>query len=71
MNGAISSLDNFDAYSPSQIAQLVENVGVHKATLPLLQTVTLAVLAGAFIIPALTYGLRAITYGLRALDRRK
>jgi formate/nitrite transporter len=49
MNGAVPSLDNFDAYSPSQIAQLVENVGVHKATLPLLQTVTLAVLAGAFI----------------------
>ena len=49
MNHAIPSLDNFDAYSPSQIAQLVENVGVHKATLPLLQTVTLAVLAGAFI----------------------
>ena len=49
MNHAIPSLDNFDAYSPPQIAQLVENVGVHKATLPLLQTVTLAVLAGAFI----------------------
>ncbi len=49
MNRVIPSLDNFDAYSPSQIAQLVENVGVHKATLPLLQTVTLAVLAGAFI----------------------
>ena len=49
MNRVIPSLDNFDAYSPPQIAQLVENVGVHKATLPLLQTVTLAVLAGAFI----------------------
>ncbi len=49
MNRVIPSLDNFDAYSPSQIAQLVENVGVHKATLPLVQTVTLAVLAGAFI----------------------
>lgn len=49
MNGAVPRLDNFDAYSPSQIAQLVENVGVHKATLPLVQTVTLAVLASAFI----------------------
>ncbi len=49
MNHAIPSLDSFDAYSPSQIAQMVENVGVHKATLPLLQTVTLAVRAGAFI----------------------
>ncbi len=47
MNRAIPSFDKFDAYSPPQIAQLVENVGTHKAALPLLQTVTLAVLAGA------------------------
>ena len=41
--------NTFDAYSPSQIAQLVENVGVAKARLPMLQTVTLGILAGAFI----------------------
>jgi formate/nitrite transporter FocA (FNT family) len=31
-----------DAYAPAQIAALVESVGVEKARLPLLQTVTLA-----------------------------
>ncbi len=38
-----------DAYSPRQIAVLVEDVGVAKARLPGLQTVTLGLLAGAFI----------------------
>jgi formate/nitrite transporter len=38
-----------DAYAPSEIAGLVENVGVKKAALPWLQTVTLGFLAGAFI----------------------
>lgn len=38
-----------DAYAPAQIAQLVEEVGVRKAALPLLPLVSLAVLAGAFI----------------------
>ncbi len=38
-----------DAYSPRQIAVLVEDVGVAKARLPALQTVTLGLLAGAFI----------------------
>lgn len=38
-----------DVYAPARIAALVENAGVRKAKLPLLQTVTLGVLAGAFI----------------------
>ncbi|HET6519242.1 MAG TPA: hypothetical protein VFG47_05420, partial [Geminicoccaceae bacterium] len=37
-----------DAYPPAQIARLVEEVGVRKASLPALQTVMLGLLAGAF-----------------------
>src|SRR5581483_8574389 len=39
----------FDAYSPSQIAVRVREVGQAKAAAPVLTTVALAVLAGAFI----------------------
>jgi formate/nitrite transporter len=39
----------YDAYSPPQIAQLVKQAGVAKARLPLVQTLALGVLAGAFI----------------------
>jgi formate/nitrite transporter len=38
-----------DAYSPSEIALKVQTAGVGKVSLPLLQTLTLSVLAGAFI----------------------
>jgi formate/nitrite transporter len=38
-----------DAYSPSEIALKVETAGVGKVSLPFLQTLTLSVLAGAFI----------------------
>ena len=38
-----------DAFSPAEIAEKVEKVGVAKASLPLLQTVLLGLLAGAFI----------------------
>jgi formate/nitrite transporter len=38
-----------DAYPPAQIARLVEQVGVRKATLPLVPTLALGLLAGAFI----------------------
>ena len=38
-----------DAYPPAQIALLVEQVGVRKATLPAVPTLALGVLAGAFI----------------------
>ena len=40
---------NFDAYSPPQIARLIENVGVQKASLSVFHTLVLAVLAGVFI----------------------
>jgi formate/nitrite transporter len=39
----------FDAYAPQQIAERVRDVGVAKATAPVLTTLALAVLAGAFI----------------------
>ncbi len=38
-----------DAYKPAEIEQLVENAGIAKARLGLVQMFTLAVLAGAFI----------------------
>jgi formate/nitrite transporter len=38
-----------DVVPPARIAELVEQVGVKKAGLPVLQTLTLGVLAGAFI----------------------
>ena len=38
-----------DCYSPKEIAERVENVGVTKANLPLLSQVALGVLAGGFI----------------------
>lgn len=39
----------FDCYSPKEIAERVESVGVTKANLPLLSQVALGVLAGGFI----------------------
>ncbi|MGI9510584.1 MAG: formate/nitrite transporter family protein [Geminicoccaceae bacterium] len=38
-----------DAYPPADVAKLVEAVGVKKANMPLVQTLALGVLAGAFI----------------------
>jgi formate/nitrite transporter len=38
-----------DAYPPAQVALLVEQVGVRKATLPVVPTLALGLLAGAFI----------------------
>lgn len=38
-----------DAYKPSEIASLVEAAGVSKARLPMVQMLTLSVLAGVFI----------------------
>jgi formate transporter len=52
----------FDAFSPQQIADRVQNVGVAKARLPLLSMVMLGVLAGAFI------GLGALYYTLVISD---
>ena len=39
----------FDCYSPKEIAERVENVGVTKANLPLVSMIALGVLAGGFI----------------------
>lgn len=39
----------FDAYKPAKIAELVESIGVSKAVLPTVPTITLGLLAGAFI----------------------
>jgi formate/nitrite transporter len=46
--GAISPSPQ-DAYPPAQVALLVEQVGVKKATSPLVETLALGLLAGAFI----------------------
>lgn len=40
---------SIDAYSPIEIAALVEQGGVRKATLPTLQVFTLGIIAGSFI----------------------
>lgn len=45
----MADLFGFDAFSPREIAERVETVGVAKARLPLLSMLVLAVLAGAFI----------------------
>ncbi|MDN0081829.1 formate/nitrite transporter family protein [Crenobacter sp. SG2305] len=42
-------LYGFDAFSPAEIAEKVEKIGVAKAKLPFLQMAMLGVLAGAFI----------------------
>jgi formate transporter len=51
-----------DAYSPKQIAERVETIGVTKARMPLLAEFSLAVIAGGFI------GLGALYYTLVASD---
>jgi formate/nitrite transporter len=57
--------NGLDAYAPPQIAARVENAGVAKAALPTLQTLTLAVLAGAFIaFGAMFFTLVMTTSGL-------
>ena len=45
----MADLFGFDAYSPKDIAERVEEIGVTKARLPLLTVTTLGVLAGGFI----------------------
>lgn len=53
----------FDCYSPKEIAERVENVGVTKANLPLLSMAALGVLAGGCI------GLGGMFFALHS-DRR-
>ena len=50
-----------DAYSPRQIAERVERAGADKVRLPALQTVTLGVLAGAFVAFGAMYHTLAVT----------
>ncbi|WP_120510749.1 formate/nitrite transporter family protein [Photobacterium salinisoli] len=45
----MADLFGFDAFSPKQIAEKVDSIGVIKARLPLLSMVMLGILAGAFI----------------------
>jgi formate transporter len=45
----MAEIFGFDAYSPNEIAERVESIGVAKARLPLISQVTLGVLAGGFI----------------------
>lgn len=45
----MADIYGFDAFSPKQIAEKVDNIGVTKARLPMLSMVMLGVLAGAFI----------------------
>ena len=52
----------FDAFSPKEIAERVENVGVVKARLPLLSMTMLGILAGVFI------GLGALYFVLISSD---
>jgi formate transporter len=47
--GSAITANPLEAYPPAQMARLVEQVGVKKATLPILQTLVLGLLAGAFI----------------------
>jgi formate transporter len=58
----MSEIFGFDAFSPKEIAQRVETIGVTKARLPLLSMVMLGILAGAFI------GLGALYYVLVVSD---
>ena len=53
---------NFDAYSPREISEKIQNVGVTKARLPTLPTLTLGVVAGGFI------GLGALFFTIVASD---
>lgn len=45
----MADIFGLDAFSPGEIAEKVENVGVAKARLPLLSVIMLGILAGAFI----------------------
>lgn len=58
----MSELYGSDAYSPSEVAQRVESVGVAKARLPILPLFMLGMLAGAFI------GLGAMLFALVKSD---
>jgi formate/nitrite transporter FocA (FNT family) len=54
----MSEVFGFDAFSPKEIAARVDTVGAAKAHLPLLSTLMLSVLAGAFVGLGALYPLR-------------
>ncbi|MGI9455661.1 MAG: formate/nitrite transporter family protein [Aeoliella sp.] len=58
----MSEIYGTDAYSPNEIAERIESIGVQKANLPLIQMAALGVLAGGFI------GLGALFFTLVASD---
>lgn len=58
----MSQIFGLDAYAPSEVALRVAQVGVQKARLPIVTTVTLGVLAGGFI------GLGAMAFTLVTAD---
>lgn len=58
----MSEIFGFDAFSPKEIVERVQFVGVTKARLPLLSQMTLGILAGGFI------GLGALYYTVVASD---
>ena len=53
---------NFNAYSPAEIQEAIETVGVKKATMPVLPSFILAVVAGGSI------GFGALYYSIVASD---
>jgi len=59
--GSAVTANPLDAYPPAQMARLVEQVGVKKATLPTLQTLVLGLLAGVFIAFGAMYFTLAMT----------
>ncbi|MDP2168730.1 MAG: formate/nitrite transporter family protein [Thermodesulfovibrionales bacterium] len=68
----MAEIFGFDAYSPKEIAEKVENVGVTKAQLPFMSVAMLGVLAGAFIaLGAMYFTLvtcdKALSFGLSRL----
>ena len=57
--------NKFDAYSPAEIADRVDNAGIAKTALPTVPLLVLAVLAGAFIsFGAMLYGVVITESGL-------
>lgn len=58
----MAEIFGFDAYSPKEIAERVENIGLAKARLPLSTLATLGILAGGFI------GLGALYFTLVTSD---
>ncbi len=62
---SIPDVNMIDDYAPPRIAALIEGAGVRKANLPLLHTLTIGVLAGAFIsVGAMFYTVVMTNHGL-------